>query len=351
MNYDIAIATRNRPEALQLSIPLFLNQSEMPNSLVVIDSSDDHQQVRDTIDSVVGQSTIPITLRHSAPGSALQRNIALEYVKSPIVMFPDDDSLWWPDVARSIMEIYRSDTEQQIGGICGRETSEVPPGVSPAGNDAPYKMKVTDVIRQKIAKRRHAVEKHLMPDPLWVVGRSYWKDKQQPDFLDQFDTALVEFMGGFRMTFRTDEIKKNGFDEDLGAFIGYSAYEDADASFNILKDNKFLVGAHQAHVYHYKSPNLRAGGFALGFILLFNRAYIICKYSLPGSEIRKIIRKFAYYKILQYFLGCSSQFGRDRVYGSFCALRNIDKLLSASGTKLRETYLNVCRQVLEDNEI
>ena len=45
LGFDIVLATRNRPEALALSIPLMLSQSRQPGRLIVIDSSNDHAPV------------------------------------------------------------------------------------------------------------------------------------------------------------------------------------------------------------------------------------------------------------------------------------------------------------------
>ena len=49
----MVIATRNRPEALALSIPLILGQSRKPRKLIVIDSSDDHAPVAEAVAETV----------------------------------------------------------------------------------------------------------------------------------------------------------------------------------------------------------------------------------------------------------------------------------------------------------
>ena len=54
MTYDVVIATRNRPEALRLSIPLILKQGRPPTKLIIVDASDDHQLIRKTIKEVTG---------------------------------------------------------------------------------------------------------------------------------------------------------------------------------------------------------------------------------------------------------------------------------------------------------
>lgn len=341
MDYDVVIATRNRAEVLKVSIPLILEQSRPPQKLIVVDSSDNHEPVSQTITKITANYPVKMEILHSNPNLPHQRNIGLKYVESPVVIFPDDDSLWWPGVGEAIMNIYEQDTNGDIGGVCGRETARPPPNINiTAGNV--YKMRISDRIRQKIGRFRHKFDYRFCPDPLWIHGRSRWNVRPFPKWLHNIDAALVEFMGGFRMSFRTELIRKYGFDEDLGTYVGYAAYEDADASFKILQE-KLLVGAHDAHVYHYKAPGKRANGFELGFILLFNRAYIICRYSPPGSAARKALKKFAVYKLIQYMMGMHSKYERDRVRGTFKAIKAIGKLLTAPPECLRERYLELCQ--------
>jgi glycosyltransferase involved in cell wall biosynthesis len=347
MDYDVVIATRNRIEALKLSIPLILRQSRKPNQLIIVDSSEDYEVVRKTVTHAAADFSDTIKILHTKPNSAHQRNFGLEYVKAPVVMFPDDDSLWWPGVAEAVMRIYERDKNNDIGAVCGRETTVPPPSVH-LDDGKIYKMTLTDCIRQKIGGLRHKFDDRFCPDPLWIHGRSQWNVQPFPKWLHNIDSARVEFMGGFRMSFRTELIRKYGFDEDLGTYVGYAAYEDADASFKVLQE-KIIVGAHDAHVYHYKAPNKRAKGFELGFILLFNRAYIICCYSPPGSLTRLMLKRFALYKMSQYMLGIGTKFGRERIRGTLTALKSLDELLNCAADNLREKYLEICAKALNQS--
>lgn len=344
MDYDVVVATRNRPEALKLSIPLILKQERPPHKLIIVDASDDHQLICKTIKKTVGASPVELLILNSQPNIAHQRNIGLEHVKSPVVMFPDDDSLWWPGVAEAIMKIYERDTNHDIGGVCARETNK-PPSDMDMNMGGSYRMRTSDRIRQKIDRLRHKFDYRFCPDPLWIHGRSRWNVRPFPQWLTNVDSALVEFMGGFRMTFRTEVLRKYGFDEDLGRYIGYSAYEDADASFKVLQE-KLLVGAHDAHVFHRKAPNRRASGFEIGFILLFNRAYVICRYSPPGSSARTMLRRFALYKLAQYLLNINTSFGRARIRGVLTAIKMMKYLLDTPASLLHEQYLELCQKAV-----
>ena len=87
LDYTTVIATRNRPEALLLSIPRMLNQSRPPSQLVVVDSSDDHSLCQDAVKKAVGDSGVDLTVIAGQRGLTLQRNQGLDLVKHPIVFF------------------------------------------------------------------------------------------------------------------------------------------------------------------------------------------------------------------------------------------------------------------------
>lgn len=132
MNYDVIIATRNRSEALKLSIPLILQQGHPPQNLIIVDASDDHETVRETVIEIVGEFACSLKILHCRPNLPYQRNRGLEHVESPVVILPDDDSFWWSGVGEAIMRVYERDNDGDIGGVCAVATPTPPPGVAMA---------------------------------------------------------------------------------------------------------------------------------------------------------------------------------------------------------------------------
>lgn len=123
LTFDTVIATRNRPEALALSIPLILGQSRQPEKLIVIDSSDDHQAVKSVVEKAVRDWPGEVILRASERGSSLQRNIGLEHVAADVVFFPDDDSMLHPGTTEAIMRVYELDRDCRIAGVCAADAT------------------------------------------------------------------------------------------------------------------------------------------------------------------------------------------------------------------------------------
>lgn len=339
--YSIVIATRNRPEALRLSIPRMLSQSIAPSQLIVVDSSDDHKATIEAVNSACRDSELEPTVIKAARGLTKQRNCGLACVNNPIVFFPDDDSIWFPGVAQRTLDVYRLDTQNQISAVCGKESTEAPSDfVVNASNSSGYKMSFKDRIRQKLIFKRNSLEKKYFNDPAKALGTYYIDRAKSPDWFAEHDIAPVEYMTGFRMSFRTEVIRKHLFDE---TFSNYSLNEDIDASFSAWKEG-MVVAAHKAKVYHYKSPERRDNGFRLGFQTITNKAYIIAKHCPPSLKIRSTLTRYSKYKTFLYYLARRDMFSKDRYRGAKEALAHLQKIIDSAETTLPSTYQSIVKR-------
>jgi hypothetical protein len=119
VSYDCVIATRNRLSALRMSIPLILKQDALPQRLIIVDASEDHESVRTEVHQLskrLGYQNTIVSKADTA-NSARQRNIGLQFVDAPIVMFPDDDSMWYDKFATNVLKLYGADVRRQVGGV------------------------------------------------------------------------------------------------------------------------------------------------------------------------------------------------------------------------------------------
>lgn len=333
LTYDTVIVTRNRPEALRMSIPLLLSQSRKPNKVIIVDSSDQPAEIRSIVESFAANSDIPLHFLRSEPGITIQRNLGITQVTSDITFFPDDDSLVLPGALESIMRVYERDEEEIVGGVCSAEAVEAPKDILSAASHH-YQMDRFDKVRKSIARLRYALENKFVPDPFSVHAQTEYLDRQTPNWLVEENAVVVEWMTGFRMSFRTHLVRQNGFDEILSQ---YSWAEDTEAGFHVMKTH-FLIGARNAQIYHYRFPGPRGSGRIMGIIQVLNRAYIIAKHSEPGSLAMRNLRRFSWYKIAQYATRLDSQYGRERFAGAVAAYRCIPELLSAGPDELADTY-------------
>ncbi len=75
LEFAVVIATRNRKSVLQLSLPLMLKQERPPGQLIVVDASDDHEEVKTMVEGIVAGTHCRPELQviRSEAGSAHQR--------------------------------------------------------------------------------------------------------------------------------------------------------------------------------------------------------------------------------------------------------------------------------------
>jgi glycosyltransferase involved in cell wall biosynthesis len=336
--FSTVIATRNRPDALALALPLHLAQSRLPERILVIDGSDDPSANAALVDRLAAAAPVPIEHQVSRPGASLQRNLGLAQVTSDVTFLPDDDSLVHPGATEAILRVYDRDASRRIGGVAGLETRRRPDVADPPA----YAMRRSDRIKAWVKPVRTRIEDRLVPDPMKVAARRRMDRLPLPEpWLGQEGAVPVEWMTGFRMSFRTDLVRAVGFNENLGR---YALFEDVDAGLGVLRTH-LLVTTANALIYHYKAPENRASGRQMGAIHLLNRAYVACRHAEADARLHGVIRRHARFRLMQYRLD-RSPFGQERLMGARAAFRALPELLAAGPGALDETYLRLRRACL-----
>lgn len=339
MEFDIVIATRNRQAALQSSLPLMLTQTRLPSRLIIVDSSDDAASTRQVVGAACKQASTKVDVKicRSDPGTALQRNMGLRHVASPVVFFPDDDSLWFPGVTEAVMRVYERDGNGLIGGVRAEESFTPPVDLAGSNGNRPYEMSPRDRLQLRIGRLQYRLEKRYFPDPFFVEAESRYETLARPDWLEDEGVFLCGPMFGFSMSFRTTVIQETGFDEMLGR---YALFEDLDASLAVL-ERRVLACARNARVFHFRSPESRVNGREWGVMHILNRTYVLCKHSPPGSDARRLHRRFTYYKLARYLAQPTGRYGRLRLAGAWRATLCAPQLLASSRDELPEQYVRL----------
>jgi len=324
LDYAIVIATRNRPAALRLSIPRMLRQSRPPAQLIVVDASDDHEASAAAARDAAAGHEVELVVRRAEPSASAQRNLGVGLVDCPLVFFPDDDSIWFPGVAAAKLEVYERDVEGRVAAVCGAESPH-PPEDWELPAEGGYEMRRSHRLQQRVAWARARLEKRWFPDPAHLLGQGHWPDAAElPDWFEELEVVLVEWMTGFRMSFRTEVIREVRFDETLSR---YSLFEDMDASLGAWRRG-WVVGANRARIFHYRSPERRGDHELMGAIQVLNKAYVVAKNSRPGDSARRALARFTRYKELLYSLSRHRDEGRARLRGLRRARAQLAPLLA-----------------------
>lgn len=338
--YDIVMATRNRPAAVALSLPLILRQTRPPARIIVVDSSDDPAPIEALAREAGAAGICPVEFLASAPGLTLQRNRGLAASGAEIVVFPDDDSLLYPDAAERMLEIYEADTGGRVAAVCAAPAAR-PPG--DAGLDlGRHAAESTGPLRRAAAGLRQRLKEHLAAaNPFLAVGgRLNARHGDLPEGLARLGAAPVPYMTGFRMSFRRAAIAP-GFDEALQR---YSWFEDIDASFTAMRSGLVVV-ARGARIYHHRTAAARDNGHRMGLWAILNRGYVVMKHVRanpatfpdPARERRRL-SAYCRARALAYRALARGRFGRDRARGAAEGLGRLPALLAAPAERLAETY-------------
>ncbi len=335
MNYDIVIATRNRPDVLGLSIPTFLAQSRRPQAMIIVDASDDPKPAKEQVARVTASADgIRVEHHHTQPGLTAQRELALSRVQSPVVMLPDDDSLWFEGAAEAVMRVYERDQDQHIGGVAMHEMRTPPPGSLPDQEQADQRS-LSEKLIYRLSPIRAAIENRITPSPMERVGYDLMRARIKPAWLHEVGATPVPFQHGFKMSFRTESIHSSGgFDTTLDA---YALYEDFDASYKVAA-HQLLVRANGARVYHHRQPGKRANARSTGIMLMLNLAYVTCRHTEVDSPTRRMLHGYAKVRYLQYLPRSRSQFGRGRLEGFKSAMRCLDTIIQTPRDDLPALY-------------
>lgn len=299
--FDVVIATRNRPEALRRSLPPLIAQSQRPQRIIVIDSSDDP----DPVQQIVAQQAMPITYEHSARGTGSQRNLGLRHVTAPVVFCPADAAICRPGTTEAMMHLYSRDPDHRLAGVCA---------APPPGDAAPF------AALARILGRAHA----------------------PPGWLAQEDAAPVRWMPAAAMSFRTDAIVDDGFEE---AFRSHGLHEDVDASFKALRHG-VLVAATRAHVA-YAPPPRRIDPFNGAMMSALNCAFVMARHSaaLPEAQaMRRRTKAFVWAQMTRLVPKLGLRSGRAKFRGTRSASAAIDQLFDAAD--LDRTYAVLRDQLL-----
>ena len=341
LQYSIVIATRNRPEALLISIPLMLSQTVKAAQIIISDSSDDPLKNKIIVEDLRKSSPIPITHIVAPKGSAIQRNLALEKVGTPIVAFPDDDSLMRIDAMERIISVYERDIDKKIGGVGGFELRYPDPGMLPKNDSPVWSINKTEKLRKRFFKIRNFWEDRVFTDPLKIRGRRLLADRGVPGWLPSMNTVPVEWITGFRMTYRTETVRKHKFDEDLGQ---YSLFEDIDLSLRVLQE-KLVVTCLDAGIYHHRWPSNRANGRAIGAMHMLNRAFVLAKSEKVSGKERRAMWRWGTARSLVEILRARDLYGRQRRNGTIAAYFGLKRMLAAGTSDAPEIYLQLRKSI------
>lgn len=246
-----------------------LEQTRPPSEVIVVDASPDWQASRAAVMAEVAPLRPGVRWRYvEAERRSLpaQRNQGIALATAPILFMIDDDSLMYPDCAAEILKVYAADTRRQVAGVGAQEVAAPPPAPwlldllnlgkgagAPSGAAARQASDSPARLRQRL--RWNLAQLFDRGPGSFLPYDGAWPDQSLPAECAHLHVSAAKALNGFRMTFRREVIKSEGF---LGWFIGYAPLEDLDGTYRASRHG-VLVNAHEAKlchlVHHAARPN------------------------------------------------------------------------------------------------
>jgi GT2 family glycosyltransferase len=214
------VCTRHRPVDLERVLRSLAWQDDRCEQVVVIDDADHHR--RDETATIVGRAEVAVSVWHKdQPGLTASRNLAIDRVRTDLVLFLDDDVVLRPDYVRRVRDAFTGDPS--LVGAGGTVDDEHVYGL----------------------RRLRA----LLMVPGRETGQVYRSGWSSP--LPRHRDAPVEHLIGCNMTYRTAVLRGYRFDE---RFQGYALGEDLELSHRLHRDGHRLRTVGAARLWHLSAP-------------------------------------------------------------------------------------------------
>lgn len=292
---SIIIATRRRPDSLQICLEHLSRLASSDFEVIVVDSSEDQLSYE-----VVKKFTGVQYIKSSRQNTPFQRNLGLAAAQGEIVCYLDDDSYADEQWLNQLLLCYKNPEVAAVGGRFIDEDSK---------------------------KGVDGIVGYLRSDGFLSGNFTF----------DSKDVVEVDHMIGANMSFRRSALQKiKGFDTN---YAGNFCFEETDPCVRLKQAGGTILYNPRAVVRHVRAKRVAAQRGTLNYRGLYyyarNYAYFILK-NFPG-DFKKMFFLFireSYWQVAYFF--------RDRDWPSFV------RIFINAGGKIAGTFASFKpREVLE----
>jgi len=216
LSYSVVIATKDRPERLETVIKTVLEQSQRPERVVIVDASTPPLELPESLRDRADRAGVELTLHHSRPSTAGQRNQGVELVDTPLVLFLDDDVTLEPTYAAVLLRRWERAGLERFGAMVGS-----PEVLRPQGRAAGF---VRRVLMLHYYDSGASATRVRRSGKLALVVRPR-------------EEVSIPAVGAGGALFRTDLVRRHPFDE---RFPGYAPGEDLEMSLRLSREASIL---------------------------------------------------------------------------------------------------------------
>lgn len=190
MKFSLVLATRGRTNELHRLFDSLLVQTHQDFDVIVVDQNEDNR-----VDEVLAKYRDRIAFNHipsETRGHAAANNVGLRVADGDIIVIPDDDCWYTPDMFARLQKMFTEHPEWD--GLTGRESpSETTPINLRRFDGEAGKVTIENVWRRHISFtmffRRSKLTGLFYDETLGVGAGTRWGSGEETDFLLQFMQA------------------------------------------------------------------------------------------------------------------------------------------------------------------
>ncbi len=118
---SVIVPTYFRPEQMQPLLHSLTDQTLPPIEVIVVDGTPPVDRQTEQVLSSYPINNLPFTLVYlrSESGIAIQRNLGIDHARGELIACIDDDIRPAPDYFARLVEVFESDKDKAVGGVCG----------------------------------------------------------------------------------------------------------------------------------------------------------------------------------------------------------------------------------------
>ena len=207
--YSAVIPTKDRYEDADAAVEVLLGQTRLPERIVVVDASSHAYAPSSANVERAARRGVDLVVIESRPSTSAQRNVGARGVRSPVVLFLDDDVRLPSDYAEVLLARWEAAGLEAFGGMAG--TPAVVPRQGAIGR----------------AVRRLTMLNYVDPSRPGMTWRRSGKVRYVPE---PRAAVQVPALGAGATAYRTDLALAHPFDE---RFPGYAPGEDLEMAFRV----------------------------------------------------------------------------------------------------------------------
>lgn len=254
---SIILPTYNRPESLKDCISSIVEQTVMPNELIIID---DGNLSDIPLKNELSEAGVNCRyFKKDVPGLTESRNTGIKLSTGEVVFFLDDDVVLFRNYLEEILGVYYQDKEENIAGVGGL-IANIPPL-----KWYEYILNLYYIVfLNKGIKEGRVLRSGFCTE----LGITEFRLKQ---------VSRVDFLSGGVSSYRRKVLEEFSFtDKYREVALG----EDKDFSLRVSKKYRLVANPH-AKVFHYNSPEMRPDKRERG------KKFVIGKYLIFKKLIKK----------------------------------------------------------------